>query len=55
MKKMESGKVVSPDNIPGEVWKCLGEKKVGCQTTCQTKQFDKFLENQRECLRNGEE
>lgn len=37
MKKMESGKVVSPDNIPREVWKCLGEKKVGRQTTCQTK------------------
>ena len=25
MKRMKNGKVVGPDNIPVEVWKCLGE------------------------------
>ena len=25
MKRMKNGKVVGPDDIPVEVWKCLGE------------------------------
>ena len=27
LKTMRSGKVVGPDGIPFEVWKCLGEKR----------------------------
>lgn len=28
LKKMENGKVVGPDGIPIEIWKCLGEMGV---------------------------
>lgn len=28
MKRMKSGKLVGPDDIPVELWRCLGESTV---------------------------
>ncbi|KAK3521822.1 hypothetical protein QTP70_018557, partial [Hemibagrus guttatus] len=41
LKRMKSGKAVGPDDIPVEVWKCLGEAAVEFLTTL----FNRVLEN----------
>ncbi|KAK3542975.1 hypothetical protein QTP70_008094, partial [Hemibagrus guttatus] len=41
LKRMKSGKAVGPDDIPVEVWKCLGEAAVGFLTSL----FNRVLEN----------
>ncbi|KAK3560002.1 hypothetical protein QTP86_033748 [Hemibagrus guttatus] len=41
LKKMKSGKAVGPDDIPVEVWKCLGEAAVEFLTSL----FNRVLEN----------
>ncbi|KAK3547957.1 hypothetical protein QTP70_001309 [Hemibagrus guttatus] len=41
LKRMKSGKAVGPDDIPVEVWKCLGEAAVEFLTSL----FNKALEN----------
>ncbi|KAK3546987.1 hypothetical protein QTP86_007916 [Hemibagrus guttatus] len=43
LKRMESGKAVGPDNIPVEVWKCLGEAAVEFLTSL----FNRVLESER--------
>lgn len=40
LKKVRRGKVVGPDNLPAEVWKCLGE--VGVRYL--TRVFNKLLD-----------
>ncbi|KAK3509854.1 hypothetical protein QTP70_015741 [Hemibagrus guttatus] len=40
---MKSGKALGPDDIPGEVWKCLGEAAVEFLTSL----FNKVLESER--------
>ncbi|KAK3560448.1 hypothetical protein QTP86_009599 [Hemibagrus guttatus] len=40
---MKSGKAVGPDDIPVEVWKCLGEAAVECLTSL----FNRVLESER--------
>ncbi|KAK3564447.1 hypothetical protein QTP86_020386 [Hemibagrus guttatus] len=42
-KRMKSGKAVGPDDIPVEVWKCLGEAAVEFLTSL----FNKVLENEK--------
>ncbi|KAK3565340.1 hypothetical protein QTP86_006568 [Hemibagrus guttatus] len=41
LKRMKSGKAVGPDDIPVEVWKCLGEAAVEFLTSL----FNRVLEN----------
>ncbi|KAK3510948.1 hypothetical protein QTP70_027815, partial [Hemibagrus guttatus] len=41
LKRMKSGKAVGPDDIPVEVWKCLGEAAVEFLTSS----FNRVLEN----------
>ncbi|KAK3516306.1 hypothetical protein QTP70_009434 [Hemibagrus guttatus] len=41
LKRMKNGKAVGPDNIPVEVWKCLGEAAVEFLTSL----FNRVLEN----------
>ncbi|KAK3510455.1 hypothetical protein QTP70_007615 [Hemibagrus guttatus] len=41
LKRMKSGKAVGPDDIPVEVWKCLGEAAVEFSTSL----FNRVLEN----------
>ncbi|KAK3531115.1 hypothetical protein QTP70_011062 [Hemibagrus guttatus] len=41
LKRMKSGKAVGPDDIPVEVWKCLGETAVEFLTSL----FNRVLEN----------
>ncbi|KAK3558182.1 hypothetical protein QTP86_012373 [Hemibagrus guttatus] len=41
LKRMKSGKAVGPDDIPVEVWKCLGEAAVQFLTSL----FNRVLEN----------
>ncbi|KAK3529362.1 hypothetical protein QTP70_029477, partial [Hemibagrus guttatus] len=41
LKRMKSGKAVDPDDIPVEVWKCLGEAAVEFLTSL----FNRVLEN----------
>ncbi|KAK3558621.1 hypothetical protein QTP86_022047 [Hemibagrus guttatus] len=41
LKRMKSGKAVGPDDIPVEVWKCLGEAAVELLTSW----FNRVLEN----------
>ncbi|KAK3569417.1 hypothetical protein QTP86_029325 [Hemibagrus guttatus] len=51
LKRMKSGKAVGPDDIPVEVWKCLGEAAVEFLTTL----FNRVLESERmpeECRRS---
>ena len=43
LKRMKSGKAVGPDDIPVEVWKCLGEVAVGLLTRL----FNRILETDR--------
>ncbi|KAK2897556.1 hypothetical protein Q8A73_013936 [Channa argus] len=43
LKRMKSGKAVGPDDIPVEVWKCLGEVAVEFLTSL----FNKILESER--------
>ncbi|KAK3567625.1 hypothetical protein QTP86_020275 [Hemibagrus guttatus] len=43
LKRMKSGKAVGPDDIPVEVWKCLGEAAVGFLTSL----FNRVLESER--------
>ncbi|KAK3571765.1 hypothetical protein QTP86_018713, partial [Hemibagrus guttatus] len=43
LKRMKSGKAVGPDDIPVEVWKCLGEVAVEFLTSL----FNRFLESER--------
>ncbi|KAK3548387.1 hypothetical protein QTP70_012316 [Hemibagrus guttatus] len=43
LKRMKSGKAVGPDDIPVEVWKCLGEAAVKFLTSL----FNKVLERER--------
>ncbi|KAK3545284.1 hypothetical protein QTP70_003047 [Hemibagrus guttatus] len=43
LKKMKSGKAVGPDDIPVEVWKCLGEAAVEFLTSL----FNRVLESER--------
>ncbi|KAK3513035.1 hypothetical protein QTP70_000200 [Hemibagrus guttatus] len=43
LKRMKSGKAVGPDDIPVEVWKCLGEAAVEFLTTL----FNRVLESER--------
>ncbi|KAK3533082.1 hypothetical protein QTP70_006786 [Hemibagrus guttatus] len=47
LKRMKSGKAVGPDDIPVDVWKCLGEAAVEFLTS--------LFNRVRGCLRNGEE
>ena len=49
MTRMKTVKTVGSDDIPVEVWKCLGEVAVEFMTST----FNKILE--RGCLRNGRE
>ncbi|KAK3542569.1 hypothetical protein QTP86_030397, partial [Hemibagrus guttatus] len=44
LKRMKSGKAVGPDDIPVEVWKCLGEAAVEFLTSL----FNRVLESQTE-------
>ncbi|KAK3535326.1 hypothetical protein QTP70_007935 [Hemibagrus guttatus] len=51
LKRMKSGKAVGPDDIPVEVWKCLGEAAVEFLTSL----FNRVLESERmpeECRRS---
>ncbi|KAK3521622.1 hypothetical protein QTP70_014726, partial [Hemibagrus guttatus] len=41
LKRMKSGKAVGPDDVPVEVWKCLGEAAVESLTSL----FNRVLEN----------
>ncbi|KAF3699103.1 hypothetical protein EXN66_Car014790 [Channa argus] len=41
--RMKSGKAVGPDDIPVEVWKCLGEVAVGFLTSL----FNKILDSEK--------
>ncbi|KAK3574104.1 hypothetical protein QTP86_003409 [Hemibagrus guttatus] len=43
LKRMKSGKAVGPNNIPVEVWKCLGEAAVEFLTSL----FNRVLESER--------
>ncbi|KAK3560019.1 hypothetical protein QTP86_033818 [Hemibagrus guttatus] len=43
LKKMKSGKAVGPDDIPVEVWKCLGEAAVEFLTSL----FNRVLESEK--------
>ncbi|KAK3557346.1 hypothetical protein QTP70_026574, partial [Hemibagrus guttatus] len=43
LKRMKSGKAVGPDDIPVEVWKCLGEAAVEFLTSL----FNKVLESEK--------
>ncbi|KAK3509791.1 hypothetical protein QTP70_011160 [Hemibagrus guttatus] len=43
LKRMKSGKAVGPDDIPAEVWKCLGEAAVEFLTSL----FNRVLESER--------
>ncbi|KAK3543078.1 hypothetical protein QTP70_010530 [Hemibagrus guttatus] len=43
LKRMKSGKAVAPDDIPVEVWKCLGEAAVEFLTSL----FNRVLESER--------
>ncbi|MCJ8738183.1 hypothetical protein PDJAM_G00032490 [Pangasius djambal] len=43
LKRMKSGKAVGPDDIPVEVWKCLGEAAVGFLTSL----FNRVLESEK--------
>ncbi|KAK3531447.1 hypothetical protein QTP70_020542, partial [Hemibagrus guttatus] len=43
LKRMKSGKAVGPDDIPVEVWKCLGETAVEFLTSL----FNRVLESER--------
>ncbi|KAK3572128.1 hypothetical protein QTP86_022206 [Hemibagrus guttatus] len=43
LKRMKSGKAVGPDDIPVEVWKCLGEAAVECLASL----FNRVLESER--------
>ncbi|KAK3524731.1 hypothetical protein QTP86_001890 [Hemibagrus guttatus] len=43
LKRMKSGKAVGPDDIPVEVWKCLGEAAVEFLASL----FNRVLENER--------
>ncbi|KAK3545937.1 hypothetical protein QTP70_016961, partial [Hemibagrus guttatus] len=43
LKRMKSGKAVGPDNIPVEVWKCLGEAAVEFLTSL----FNRVLESEK--------
>ncbi|KAK3561616.1 hypothetical protein QTP86_010765 [Hemibagrus guttatus] len=43
LKRMKSGKAVGPDDIPVEVWKCLGEATVEFLTSL----FNRVLESER--------
>ncbi|KAK3574488.1 hypothetical protein QTP86_008082 [Hemibagrus guttatus] len=43
LKRMKSGKAVGPDDIPVEVWKCLGEAEVEFLTSL----FNRVLESER--------
>ncbi|KAK3520904.1 hypothetical protein QTP86_003763 [Hemibagrus guttatus] len=43
LKRMKSGKAVGPDDIPVEVWKCLGEAAVGFLASS----FNRVLESER--------
>ncbi|KAK3564418.1 hypothetical protein QTP86_018806 [Hemibagrus guttatus] len=43
LKRMKSGKAVGPDDIPVEVWKCLGEEAVDFLTSL----FNRVLENEK--------
>ncbi|KAK3575170.1 hypothetical protein QTP86_020926 [Hemibagrus guttatus] len=43
LKRMKSGKAVVPDNIPVEVWKCLGEAAVEFLTSL----FNRVLESEK--------
>ncbi|KAK3568499.1 hypothetical protein QTP86_008605 [Hemibagrus guttatus] len=43
LKRMDSGKAVGPDDIPVEVWKCLGEAEVEFVTSL----FNRVLESER--------
>ncbi|KAK3506756.1 hypothetical protein QTP70_023753, partial [Hemibagrus guttatus] len=43
LKRMKSGKAVGPDDIPVEVWKCLGEAAVGFLANL----FNRVLESER--------
>lgn len=51
MRIMKSGKAISPDDIPVEVWRCLGEKTVDFLIGL----FNKILESEstEDSLRNG--
>ena len=43
MKRMDNGKAVGPDNIPVEVWKCLGEITL----EFITKRYNRTMESER--------
>ena len=43
LKRMKSGKTLGPDEIPVDVWKCLGEVAV----EFLTRKFNKILESER--------
>ena len=43
MKRMQNGKAVGPDDIPMEVWKCLGENAL----EFLTKLYNRMMESER--------
>lgn len=43
MKRMKNGKVVGPDDIPVEIWRCLGEMAV----EFLIRLFNEILESER--------
>ncbi|KAK3540325.1 hypothetical protein QTP70_029588, partial [Hemibagrus guttatus] len=48
LKRMKSGKAVGPDDIPVEVWKCLGEAAVEFLTSLFNRGFLRYRDGQRE-------
>ena len=50
MKKMKNGKTVGPDDIPVEVWKCLGEIALEFLTKLYNKTMERMPDEWRETL-----
>ena len=36
VRRMKNGKAVGPDELPVEVWKCMGEMRIEFLTSCST-------------------
>ncbi|XP_069985581.1 uncharacterized protein [Penaeus vannamei] len=42
LRKMKNGKATGPDNIPAEVWKCLGDKGIDMLWDLMTKVYEEL-------------